>query len=101
MSKVQKPAPSKGLHQSLYQSVVFSLIFISVVLRVSLNPKVELESTELCNVVCSIEEIHTSSYTESSNFYARYLFGNKKANGIKIAHYNKDPGFLWSKKNEI
>ena len=42
-----------------------------------------------------------SSYTELSNFYARYVYGNRKTNGLKIAHYNKGPGFLWSKKNEI
>ena len=42
-----------------------------------------------------------SCYCELSNFYARYLYGNKQAGGMKIAHLNKGPGFLVSKKNEI
>ena len=43
----------------------------------------------------------SSAFTELSNFYARYTFGNKQARGIKIAHFNKGSGFLATKKNVI
>ena len=42
-----------------------------------------------------------SCYWELSNFYARYLYGNKQPKGIKIAHFNKGQGYLASKKHEI
>ena len=35
------------------------------------------------------------------NFYARYVNGNIRRNGIKLAHWNQGPGFLCTKKNEI
>ena len=42
-----------------------------------------------------------SNYLELSNFYARYLYGNKQTKGMKIAHFNKSQGFLASKISEI
>ena len=43
----------------------------------------------------------SSEFTELSNFYARYTYGNRQARGMKIAHFNKGSGFLATKKNEI
>ena len=45
--------------------------------------------------------LQVSCYWELSNFYARYLYGNKQPKGIKIAHFNKGQGYLASKKHEI
>ena len=42
-----------------------------------------------------------SNYLELSNFHARYLYGNKQTKGMKIAHFNKGPGHLSSKRTEI
>ena len=52
-----------------------------------------------CTDPTSFQQI--SCYQELSNFYARYLYGNKQTRGIKIAHFNKGPGYLVSKRNEI
>ena len=57
-----------------------------------------------CSLVYPISYLQVSSYFELSNFSARYLDGNpskKQTNGIKIAHLNKDPGFLVTKINDI
>ena len=36
-----------------------------------------------------------------TNFTSRYLHGNKKTSGIRIAHWNKGPGFLQNKLPEV
>ena len=43
----------------------------------------------------------SSTYIELSNFFARYINGNRQARGIKIAHFNKGSGHLATKKHEI
>ena len=44
----------------------------------------------------------THSYQiKNHNFLARYKNGNIRRNGIKLCHWNKGPGFLSSKTNEI
>ena len=43
-----------------------------------------------------------SAFTiRDNNFFARYINGNIRRNGIKLCHWNKGPGFLSSKLNEI
>ena len=42
-----------------------------------------------------------TDYIELSNFYARYTNGNRQFRGMKIAHFNKGPGHLVTKKHEI
>ena len=43
----------------------------------------------------------SSTYIELSNFFARYINGNRQAMGIKIADFNKGSGHLATKKHEI
>ena len=38
---------------------------------------------------------------DDHNFLARYTYGNKRQNGIKIVHWNKGSSFLQNKRNEI
>ena len=53
----------------------------------------------------SFPSFHTgspaSSSTQNHNFLARYRNGNIRRNGIKLCHWNKGPGFLATKANEI
>ena len=37
----------------------------------------------------------------NNNFLARYTNGNIRRNGIKLCHWNKGPGFLSTKLNEV
>ena len=43
----------------------------------------------------------TSFSIKKHNFLARYRNGNIRRNGIKLCHWNKGPGFLSSKLNEV
>ena len=57
-----------------------------------------------CNLCYPVSVHQISIFIELSNFSARYLYGNKsnkQANGIKIAHLNKGPGFLGTKISDI
>ena len=38
---------------------------------------------------------------EDKNFQARYKYGNKRENGIRIAHWNKGPSFLENKRDDV
>ena len=38
---------------------------------------------------------------EDRNFLARYKYGNRRDNGIKIIHWNKGPSFLGNKKDDV
>ena len=42
-----------------------------------------------------------SSSLKNHNFLARYIHGNIRRNGIKLCHWNKGPGFLSTKLNEV
>ena len=42
-----------------------------------------------------------SAFSSISNFTSRYINGNKKNQGIKIAHWNKGNAFLQNKMGEI
>ena len=48
----------------------------------------------------SIQTIGHGLYL-SPNFYAKYTYGNRNQNGIKIAHFNKGPAFLKNRIHEI
>ena len=57
-----------------------------------------------CSSISSLSSsvpIQVSSYTELTNFSARYTYGNRQSKGIKIAHFNKGGGFLATKRYEI
>ena len=43
----------------------------------------------------------STSFSMITNFNSRYLYGNRRANGIKICHWNKGPGFLQNKVTEV
>jgi hypothetical protein len=43
----------------------------------------------------------TSFSTKNHNFLAIYRIGNIRRNGIKLCHWNKGPGFLSTKLNEV
>ena len=60
-----------------------------------------LASQSYCSLVYPISTQQVSYYLALSNFSARYLYGNKQPNGIKIAHLNKGPGYLASKICDI
>ena len=48
-----------------------------------------------------INTLASTSFNMVTNFQSRYLHGNRRANGIKICHWNKGPGFLQNKTAEI
>ena len=49
-----------------------------------------------------VQTQHHSTYIINVNFECRYKFGNHtKQKGLKIAHFNKGPGFLIHKMEEI
>ena len=50
---------------------------------------------------CGVNTVAASIFSMISNFQSRYTNGNRKANGIKISHWNKGPGHLHSKMPEI
>ena len=57
-------------------------------------------STDLATTYILQYGIHVIASFSSrmiSNFYSRYLNGNRKSGGIKISHWNKGPGFLQNK----
>ena len=60
-----------------------------------------LYSSPCSKIACTVNVIQISSHCELSNFYARYLYGNKQAGGIRIAHLIKGKGYLVSKKFEV
>ena len=39
--------------------------------------------------------------SEDNNFLARYKYGNRHQNGLKIVHCNKGSSYLVNKKNDI
>ena len=45
--------------------------------------------------------LSTSISKTNNNFLARYTNGNIRRNGIKLCHWNKGPGFLSTKLNEV
>ena len=47
------------------------------------------------------EIYHKPFVLEDKNFLARYTYGNKSKNGIKIVHWNKGPSNLENKMDEI
>ena len=49
----------------------------------------------------NFEYLANSLEVVNPNFLARYKFGNRKKNGIKLAHINLGGGFLINKTNEI
>ena len=59
------------------------------------------KSVPRSDISYSIVHLQGSFYIELSNFFARYLYGNRQTKGIKIIHYNKGNGFLANKKHEI
>ena len=95
--------------QKLPCNLWVSLIILSAVVFSHINlcqTKVKVQMVKLSQAQpsCVVNQNsfqQVSCYCEMSNFYARYLYGNKQLNGIKIAHFNKGPGYLGSKKNEI
>ena len=74
--------------------LLFSLL---CVFSVSSKPDFYQHSSHSRSRTCSI----TSFETTDNNFLARYINGNIRRNGIKLCHWNKGPGFLSSKLNEI
>ena len=43
----------------------------------------------------------STSFSMITNFNSRYLYGNRRANGIKICPWNNGPGFLQNKVTEV
>ena len=87
-----------------------SRVFISAIMTTALILSlVNIQGSDMTNFYnlsyqrCTdpISFQQASCHQELSNFYARYLYGNKQDRGIKIAHFNKGPGYLVSKRNEI
>ena len=56
-------------------------------------------SSSLQNIVCDVM-VH-SSFKMVTNFQSKYTYGNKRASGIRICHWNKGKGFLSNKLTEI
>ena len=88
--------------------VLFAVSFVILFTDMSTNraevKKQNLQSSHssaYCSIASPISVPQVSCYWEMSNFYARYLYGNKQSKGIRIAHFNKGPGYLSSKKHEI
>jgi hypothetical protein len=56
-----------------------------------------------CSFILSygVNTLAVSSFNMVTNFQSRYLYGNRRANGIKICHWNKGPGFLQNKTAEL
>ena len=48
-----------------------------------------------------VNMLASTSFSMITNFNSRYLYGNRRANGIKICHWNKGPGFLQNNVTEV
>ena len=103
-STVQKQSKSS------FRDMIPSRVFISAIMTTALILSlVNIQGSYMTNFYnlsyqrCTgpISFQQASCHQELSNFYARYLYGNKQDRGIKIAHFNKGPGYLVSKRNEI
>ena len=57
-----------------------------------------LTSCRSSTVICVNQ---SSIYISLDNFYARCTYGNRQVKGIKIAHFNKGPGYLSTKIHEV
>ena len=105
--KVDEDFKKKNVPTRVCFFVICSLIF-------SLTPFTNLSTSETrtkdFNLTCAIRAGKSTNpiminqpsvYIKLGNFYARYTNGNRQARGIKIAHFNKGPGHLSTKVNEI
>ena len=96
----------KNISSGFCLIVMFSLILtstLSINVSLQINNKSSTFSPHLkpCNSFNPIKIKQLYSFIELSNFSARYTNGNRQSRGIKIAHFNKGPGFLTTKKFEI
>ena len=87
------------------------IVTVSLILTSALSSNLSLQArskpTNFLSTLKSSKSVspilihQPSAYKELSNFYARYTNGNRQTRGIKIAHFNKGPGHLVTKKPEI
>ena len=91
---------------SLYFMLVFSLIlstatFTSVSYNGSVYITSKIQALTSCRSSTVICVNQSSIYISLDNFYARCTYGNRQVKGIKIAHFNKGPGYLSTKIHEV
>ena len=98
---------SKKLPKSLLVSIIITAVLLFSLVKVQELQIAADKYTSACSVSScsrnpsSIVLYQKFCYSQLSNFYARYTYGNRQARGMKIAHFNKGSGYLISKKNEI
>ena len=86
----------------------------SIILLTTLLMNINLYECDQCqptftqnnHIKVHVEIVHDKNYSNKNvikpvNFLARYTYGNKTKNGIKIAHWNAGSSLLKNKVNEI
>ena len=91
---------------SLCFMLVFSLIlstatFTSISYQSSEYAASKIQALTSCRSSPIICVSQSSVYISLGNFYARCTYGNRQVKGIKIAHFNKGPGYLSTKIHEV
>ena len=104
--EVNKECRNRSIPRRLCLLVIFSLV-LSSIFSTSLPIEAKIKNTNFIRTLRASKSTNpimtnqSSAYIELGNFYARYTNGNRQSRGIKIAHFNKGPGHLVTKINEI
>ena len=83
-------------------SVVLQVVLIFIIINQQQDIKYlsnSYSSVNKCQYPLNTQQV--SCYIKLSNFMARYTYGNRSNRGVKVAHFNKGPGYLTSKIQEI
>ena len=83
--------------------LVYIFLFASVSITLSSQSHEQITSRDIkVNQPCiKHQNIYHPLAIADKNFEARYLYGNRRANGIKIAHMNLGSGYLVNRMNDI
>ena len=83
--------------------ILSTATFTSISYQISENKasKVHVQALTSFKSSTPICENQSSVYISLNNFYARCTYGNRQGKGIKIAHFNKGPGYLATKIHEV
>ena len=103
-----KQYKSRKSPTNLFRKVLFLVLMSSLTISLLNIYRTNTESREPdSNFKTTLESTYRPNYSiespgiEDFNFLARYVNGNKRRNGIKLAHINLGGGYLINKINEV
>ena len=100
LALLQFPAAVYHLEQS-YNHPTYPTNYLQLSPLNNSSGKVSTDLSSKFLISYGINILATSSFSMLTNFYSRYLNGNRKNAGIKISSWNKGGGYLQNKMPEI